>query len=170
MFRYTTKWPTTSVPLTLTVEQLETPLTTRALAKAVLSFDDLILVAAPGMGKTTTIFQVADAIMDIGTATAIIVPLGDWATEADAVLPAILGRPAFAGVSEADFRRVAAKPGVVILLDGWNEMDAAARERARVQIARLKAELPELGLVISTRQTGSRRSILRNPDFSPTSR
>ena len=40
----------------------------------------------------------------------------------------------------------------MLLLDGWNELDAAARERARVQITALKAELLELGLVISTRK------------------
>jgi hypothetical protein len=167
VFRNTNKWPATAVLLTLTVEKSEMPLTTRALAKAVLSLDDLILVAAPGMGKTTTIFQVAEAIMDIGAATAIIVPLGDWATEANSLLPSILQRPAFAGLSESEFRAVATKSGVVILLDGWNEMDATARERARVQIARLKAELPELGLVISTRRqaldvpmSGTRISLL----------
>src|SRR3546814_8131159 len=75
-----------------------------------------------------------------------------WATEGDALLVSILNRPAFNGISEQDFRAVAANPGVVLLLDGWNELDTAARERARVQIAALKAELPELGLVISTRK------------------
>jgi hypothetical protein len=78
--------------------------------------------------------------------------LGDWATEGDALLESILKRPCIQGISEQDFRTVATKPGVVLLLDGWNELDAAARERARVQITALKTELPELGLVISTRR------------------
>src|SRR5690606_12205180 len=82
----------------------------------------------------------------------LIVPLGDWATEGGALLASILKRPAFNGISEQDFRAVATKPGVVLRLAGWNELDAAARARARVQITALKAELPELGLVISTRK------------------
>jgi hypothetical protein len=104
------------------------------------------------MGKTTTFFQVAEGILETGSGTPLLVPLGDWATEGMGLLASILNRPAFQGFSETDFRAVAAKPGVVLLLDGWNELDTAARERARVQITQLKAELPELGLAISTRK------------------
>lgn len=131
---------------------MDEALSTRALANAVTKLDDLILVAAPGMGKTTTLFQVAEGVLEIGNGTPFIVPLGDWATEGDGLLVSILKRPAFNGITEQDFRAVATKPGVVLLLDGWNELGAAARERARVQISALKAELPELGLVISTRR------------------
>ena len=154
VFRRTPKWPGTNVTLTLTlkVKHVDEALTTRALANAVTTLDDLILVAAPGMGKTTTLFQVADGVLEVGNGTPLFVPLGDWATEGDALLVSILKRPAFNGISEHDFRTVATKPGVVLLLDGWNELDAAARERARVQITTLKAELPELGLIISTRR------------------
>ncbi|WP_229202691.1 NACHT domain-containing protein [Rhizobium rhizogenes] len=154
VFRRTPKWPGTNVALTLTlkVKHVNEALSTRALAIAVTTLDHLILVAAPGMGKTTTLFQIAEGVLEIGNCIPLIVPLGDWATEADALLVSILKRPAFNGISEQDFRAVAAKPGVVLLLDGWNELDAAARERARVQITALKTELPELGLVISTRR------------------
>jgi hypothetical protein len=41
---------------------------------------------------------------------------------------------------------------VILLLDGWNELDAAARKRAAAQVARLQAELPELSMLISTRK------------------
>lgn len=154
VFRRTPKWPGTNVALTLTlkVKHVDEALSTRALANAVTTLDDLILVAAPGMGKTTTLFQVADGVLEIGNGTPLIVPLGDWATEGEALLASILKRSAFNGIAEQDFRTAATKPGVVLLLDGWNELDAAARERARVQITALKAELPELGLVISTRR------------------
>lgn len=154
VFRRTPKWPGTNVALTLTlkVKHVDEALSTRALANAVTTLDDLILVAAPGMGKTTTLFQVANGVLEIGNGTPLVVPLGDWATESDTLLVSILKRPAFNGISEQDFRTVATKPGVVLLLDGWNELDAAARERARVQITALKTELPELGLVISTRR------------------
>jgi len=152
VFQRTEKWPRTTVVLTLKVEHVDAALSTRALANAVTRLDDLILVAPPGMGKTTTLFQVAAGVLEIGNGTPLIVPLGDWATEGDALLHSILKRPAFRGVTETDFRAVAAQHGVVLLLDGWNELDAAARDRARVQITNLKAELPELGLVISTRK------------------
>ena len=69
------------------------------------------------MGKTTTLFQVADGLLEIGSGTPLIVLLGDWATEGGALLASILKRPAFNGISEQDFRAVASKPGVVLLLD-----------------------------------------------------
>jgi hypothetical protein len=152
VFRQTAKWPSTSVPLTLEVDDFDEPVTTSALAGAVASLDDLILVAAPGMGKTTTLFQIAEGVLATGKGTPLIVPLGDWATEGATVLDSILKRPAFRGVSEEDIREAAAQPGVVLLLDGWNELHAQARSRARVQITALKAELPELGLIVSTRR------------------
>ena len=152
VFRHTAKWPATAVALTLKVDKIDESLSTRALANAVVSLDDLILVAAPGMGKTTTMFQVAEGVLETGNGAPLVVLLGEWATGGDALLSSVLKRPAFAGVSEAEFRAVGTKRGVIFLLDGWNELDAAARERARIQISNLKAELPELGFVISTRK------------------
>ncbi len=152
VFQRTAKWPATSVALTLKVEGVDEPVTTSALAGAVTAFDDLILVAPPGMGKTTTLFQIAEGVLAKGNGTPLIVPLGDWATEGATILHSIIGRPAFRGISEDDFRKTASQPGVVLLLDGWNELDVEARKRASVQVAKLKAELPELALVVSTRR------------------
>ena len=106
VFRRTARWPSTSVALTLKVDGLDHPATTAALATAVMSLDDLILVAAPGMGKTTTLFQVAEAVLANGAGTPLVVPLGDWGTERSTVLGSILNRPAFRDISEDDFRAV----------------------------------------------------------------
>jgi hypothetical protein len=80
LFRRTPKWPGTNVSLTLTlrVKHVDEALSTRAFANAVTMLDDLILVSAPGMGKTTTLFQVAEEVTEIGNCTPLIVPLGDW--------------------------------------------------------------------------------------------
>ncbi|KGT77322.1 hypothetical protein MA20_22275 [Bradyrhizobium japonicum] len=152
VFRQTSKWPRTSVALRLEVDGFDTPVTTDALARAVTSLDDLILVAGPGMGKTTTVFQVAEGILETSNGTPLVVMLNDWATESATILESILKRPAFKGILEDDLRRATAQPGVVLLLDGWNELDAESRKRARVQISTLKAGLPELGLVVSARK------------------
>jgi hypothetical protein len=152
VFRRTSRWPSTSVTLTLRIDGLDEPVTTSAMANAVTSLDDLILIAPPGMGKTTTLFQIAEGIVAVGSGSPLVVALGDWATERTSLLDSVLKRPAFRAISEGDLRAVAAKPGVVLLLDGWNELDSAARKRAVVQVETLKAELPELGLVISTRK------------------
>ncbi len=117
-----------------------------------MELDDLILVAAPGMGKTTTLFQIAEALLANDNASPIVVPLGDWSTEGSGLFETILKRPAFREISEDDLRAVAGKSGVVLLLDGWNELDPAARRRLSVQVKRLQAELPKLSFLISTRK------------------
>jgi alkylhydroperoxidase/carboxymuconolactone decarboxylase family protein YurZ len=152
VFRRTDKWPSTAIPLMLKVDGFSDPVNASALATALITLDDLILVAPPGMGKTTTLFQVAEAVLAKGNASPIIVPLGDWSTDGAPLLESVLKRPAFRAISEADLRTVAAKPGVILLLDAWNELDASSRKRLAAQIARLQAELPELSLLISTRQ------------------
>ena len=153
VFRETAKWPSTSVALRLEVDGFDTPVSTDAetLARLVTSLDDLILVAGPGMGKTTTVFQVAECVLNNG-GVPLVVLLNDWATERTGVLELILKRPAFRGTSEDDFSKAAAQPGIVLLLDGWNELDVEARRRARVQVTALKAELPALGLIVTTRK------------------
>jgi len=152
VFKRTSKWPPTLVALTLKVDGFSESVDTFALARAVTTLDDLILIAPPGMGKTTTLMQIADGLLAVGNGAPLVLPLGDWATENATVLDSILNRPAYREISEEDFRQAAAQPGLVLLLDGWNELDAESRKRARFQINTLKAELPALGLVISTRK------------------
>ena len=152
VFSRSEKWPSTAIALTLEVDGLRDPVSTSVLAIALTTLDDLIVVAPPGMGKTTTLFQIAEAMLAKGNASPIIMPLGDWSTDDATLLESVLKRHAFQGISEDDLRAVAAKPGVILLLDGWNELDVAARKRAAVQVTRLQAELPELSLLISTRK------------------
>jgi len=152
VFRRTVRWPASSIELALTIEGVNESVTTKSLARAVVSLDDLVLVAPPGMGKTTVLLQVAEGLLAEPTGIPIFVSLADWATEDRDLLVSILRRPSFRGISEEIFRAAAAEPGVVLLLDGWNELDTAARRRARVQLISLKAELPSLGIVISTRR------------------
>lgn len=66
-----------ALTLTLKVKHVDEALSTSTLAKAVTTLDDLMLVAAPGMGKTTTLFQIAEGVLEIGNCTPLIVPLGD---------------------------------------------------------------------------------------------
>jgi hypothetical protein len=152
IFRRTSRWPASSVELTVTIEGGNESTTTKSLATVVLSLDDLVLVAPPGMGKTTVMLQVAEGMLAAQVGVPIFVPLADWATAGKDLLTSILSRPSFRGISEDSLRAAAAERGVVLLLDGWNELDNAARKRVRVQLSSLKAELPKLGLVISTRR------------------
>lgn len=138
--------------LRLEVEGIDTSVATDALARTVTSLDDLILVAGPGMGKTTTMFQVAEGVLENTNGVPLVVLLNDWATEGTTILESILKRRSFKGITEGDFYKTAEQSGVILLLDGWNELDAEARKRARIQIETLKGALPELGLIVSARK------------------
>lgn len=152
VFGRSERWPSTDVALTVQMAELDKPVKTSALARALSELGDLVLVAPPGMGKTSTLLQVAEGLVAHGE-TPVFVPLADWATEKKTLLDSILGRVTFRGkITEDNFRAVAQKPGVYLLLDGWNELDGEARRRATAELKRLQAELPELGLFVSTRK------------------
>ena len=72
-------------------------MSTSALATALTTLDDLILVAPPGMGKTTTLFQIAEAVLANGNASPIVVPLGDWSTDGAPLLESVLEPPGVSG-------------------------------------------------------------------------
>ena len=152
IFQRSHKWPSTGVALMHEVDGLGEPVSTSALATVLTTLDDLIIIAPPGMGKTTTLFQVAKAVLESGNASPIVILLSEWSVDRTPLLEFILKRPAFKEVSENDFRTVAAKPGVILLLDGWNELDSIARDCMAAQVSRLQLELPELNLLISTRK------------------
>ena len=124
IFRQTVRWPPTSIELMLKVDGFDEPVMTRALAEAAVTLDNLVLVAPPGMGKTTTLFQIAEGVLARNVGGPIFVSLGDWATGNSTILASILQRRAFRGISENDFRAVAANrdSATVIKLAGRNTL------------------------------------------------
>ena len=153
-FRGSERWRSTAIARTLHIDELNESLDTSALARGISNLGDLILVAPPGMGKTTTLFQIAEAVLEANNGTPIVVPLGNWTADVASLLSAILRRPAFRAISDEDFRSAAAEPGVFLLLDGWNELDSQSRRRAAAEMERLQLELPALGFVVATREHG----------------
>ena len=149
--RLTARWPQSAVALTVSIAGMEESFSSFGLATAARELDDLIVVAAPGMGKTTTLLQVADGVLAGAGAIPIYLALADWATGHQSLIASILDRAAWRGTQETDLRAAALRGDIVLLLDGWNELDPAARARARTEIERLKAEMPALALIVSTR-------------------
>jgi len=123
-----------------------------ALANAIVAFNEIVLIAAPGTGKTTTLLQVAEAILSRGNSIAVFIPLSEWSSQSDSLLASIARRHAFLGNGEDHLRQQARQRRLVLLLDGWNELDSASRQRARSEIQRLQRDFPGLGIVISTRR------------------
>ena len=137
---------------TVDIEGLNESVDTSKLAKGLTTLGDLILVAPPGMGKTTTLLQIADAVLQGNYGSPIVVPLGNWAANGASLIDSILRRRAFRTISREDFQSAAAKPGVYLLLDGWNELDKVSQRRAAAEIEDLQRELPDLRLVVTARE------------------
>ena len=151
-FRRSNTWPATAISRTLRVDGVDEQISTTGVAEALATLDDLIIVAEPGMGKTTTVFQIAEAVLEKGYGSPIIVRLGDWSVDGSPLLESILNRSSFGEITEDHLRRIAANPEVILLLDGWNELDGESRRRATVELQRLEMELPHLSLLVATRK------------------
>lgn len=151
VFRRSNKWPQTNVSLMLEVKGQPEPVLTSALGQTLGTLDDLVIVAAPGTGKTSALFQLAEASVGAANGTPLVVSLSDWSTGGVTLIEAILRRPAFCGFTETNLRTVAEQPGVVFMFDSWNELGSDARRRARTEIQNLRAELPAATFIATTR-------------------
>ena len=135
----------------LEVKGQPAPVLASALGQTLGISEDLVIVAQPGTGKSSALFQLAEASVSAASGTPLVVSLSDWSTGGVSLIDAILRRPAFSGFTEADLRAVAAQPGVVFMFDSWNELGSDARRRARNEIQTLRAELPEATFIATTR-------------------
>jgi hypothetical protein len=151
VLRRSRKWPLTDVGLMLDVKGQPEPVSTTALGQALGTSDDLVIVAPPGTGKTSVLLQLAEACVGARSGTPLFVSLADWSTGNLSLLEAILRRPAFSGLTEANLRAVAEQPGIAFMFDSWNELGTEASRRARTEIENLRAELPAATFIATTR-------------------
>lgn len=149
------KWPRTNVSLMLEVKGQPEPVLANLLGQSLGIMDDLVIVAPPGTGKSSALFQLAEACVIAKSSTPLVVSLSDWSTDRLTLIEAILRRPAFSGFTEENLRAVAYQPGVVFMFDSWNELGGEARRRARTEIQRLRAELPAATFIATTRSETS---------------
>ena len=109
------------------------------------------IISPPGTGKTTTLIQLAEAIHNTNCEAAVFVPLGSWSNESCTLLESICRRNAFNNIKQHDLLQLASQDKLTLLLDGWNELDKAARKRAISEIENICRDHPLLKLVISSR-------------------
>jgi hypothetical protein len=154
VFKRMPGWPAHAVTLNLriTEEGSGRAFHVSGLAAAIGTFNEITVIAPPGTGKTTTLLQVADAVLSNVHSVAIFVPLGEWSAQAESLLQSIVRRPAYQGVAEQHLMLLAHHGQLVLALDGWNELDSESRRRAATEIQALRREFPKLGLIVSTRR------------------
>ena len=147
-------WPRHAIALNLRMTDSNSvrAFNVSGLAAAIEAFNEIVVMAPPGTGKTTTLLQVAEAILSQGNAVATFVPLGEWSSQSDSFFQSVVRRHAFVGTREEHLKLLAHHGRLVLVLDGWNELDAASRKRAGGEIRSLQREFPGLGIVVSTRR------------------
>lgn len=146
-------WPRHPIPLDLrlALEGATHALQPDSLAAFLEAVDDAALVAAPGTGKTTTMLQIAAAIIERRSSVATVILLAEWAVGGQTLLGYLAGQTGFRDLPQGHIELLAKNGRLVLLLDGWNELDDADRKRTRLQINELKRDYPELQFVVSSR-------------------
>lgn len=152
-FRRISAWPVHPIPLELRLaEGTESHSFTPETFAAVLeTYDDAALIAAPGSGKTTTMVQIATAITNRGASVATVILLAEWATGGEPFLRSLTQQAGFRDTPLAHIELLARSGRLILLLDGWNELDDNGRRRVRAQLNELKREFPDIQFVISSR-------------------
>lgn len=115
------------------------------------AFNEIVILSPPGTGKTTTLLQLAEAIIDKRGAVANFLPLDDWSAQSHSLFESILERQAFRPYRQDHLRLLAHTGELTLVLDGWNQLDGASRRRARNELEGLCRDFPKLGIVISSR-------------------
>lgn len=147
------KSPVDAIALGLRLIEAErvTPFEAAGLAAAIGTFNEIVVVAPPGMGKTTTLLQLVRSIATNESLVAAFIPLSEWSAQGQTLLQSIVRRVAFAGEREEHLKLLADAGRLVLCMDGWNELDTSSRRRLRSEIQGMQRDYPALGIVMSTR-------------------
>ena len=150
-------WPPHAISLNLRmVDEKHTKMfTASGLVSGLDVFDEVAVIAPPGTGKTTTLLQLVEAILENASFIAVFVPLNEWSTRTDAFFQSLVRRAAFRDATESQFERLALHGRLVLILDGWNELDKTSKRRVRTDIRLLRRDFPDIRLVVSSRYNNS---------------
>jgi hypothetical protein len=153
-FKREASWPRYAISLNLRMNngKVARAFHISAVAEANRAFNEIIVLAGPGTGKTTTLVQLAEAMLSHGEVVAAFVPLGEWSSQASSLLQSVTKRHSFANITERELSLLAEAGRLALILDGWNELDAASRKRATAEVKVLQREFTCLRLVVSTRK------------------
>jgi NACHT C-terminal Alpha/Beta 2 len=149
------EWPAHAIALSLSLRIADTQklaVTLDGVAKAIGVGDGVSLVSSPGTGKSTTLVQLSERILAAGQFVPLLVPLGEWSDRNEIFFDFVNRRNAFGAFRRQHFMQLAYHGRLVLLLDGWNELDPDSRTRAIRDLRALRRDYPLLGLVIGTRR------------------
>ncbi|KQK29564.1 hypothetical protein ARD30_16420 [Bosea thiooxidans] len=154
-FRGVKEWPPHTILLDMTLIRPNSEAEAVALSglvNALTTSESVNFVSPPGTGKTTTIVQLAESILSNSDMVPALVPLGEWSDRRDDFFSFVAQRNSFVAFRRQHFMQVAFHGRLVLLLDGWNELDPTARIAASRLVKALRRDFPLLSIVTSTRR------------------
>lgn len=147
-------WPKHSVELELKIEggtEIHR-LGQTHFAHVLASAQHIVLLSAPGTGKTTTLIQIARKMIEAGPVP-VFVPLDAWAESGKELFDWVSRRRSYETLSDAHLKFLADHGELALLLDGWNEVPESARRRLIKEVEELETQFPLLNIVMSSRKT-----------------
>jgi hypothetical protein len=145
--------PVRTLTLTLTLQRSAVPnLTLESVARLTALAEPVSIVSPGGTGKSTTVVQLAERMLAEDRQVPLLVPLGEWSDRQDDFFDFVLRRNAFGSFRRQHLMQLAYHGGLVLLLDGWNELTPEARLRATNDLTAMQRDYPQLGFVVSTRR------------------
>jgi hypothetical protein len=153
-YKRATLWSGESIELTLRLydDQSAPPFRISKLPLAVEVAPEVTIVAPPGTGKTTTLLQLAEHVLTAKSIVPLYFRLGDWSAGSSALLASLHQRSAFRDINQDDVLRLAERGRVLLLLDGWNELDPAARKRLRIELDQIRHDSADVRIIVTTRR------------------
>jgi hypothetical protein len=147
-------WSGDAVELTLRIEgDNEAPsFSISKLPLAVEVAPEVTIVAPPGTGKTTTLFQLAGHALNANSIVPLYFRLGDWSAGSTGLLASLYQRSAFKAITVGDISALAEHGRLLLLLDGWNELTPDGHKRLRVEIGQVRRDWPDVRIVATTRR------------------
>jgi hypothetical protein len=113
---------------------------------------EVTIIAPAGTGKTTTVLQLASHVLARNAIIPLFFRLGDWSTGSSGLLASARERHAFRAMTKDELDLLAERGRLLLLLDGWNEIDENGRKRLRVELDRIRGEFPDVRVVVTTRR------------------
>ncbi len=147
------QWARTQLELTLTLDETDAPpFSIGKLPPALEVAPEITLVAPPGTGKTTTALQLARHVLASNLFVPLYFRLNDTPAGSDGLLATVSRRTAFRSIVDDDLVALAERGRLLLVLDGWNELDAAARKLVRLDLGRIRRDWPHVRVVVTTRR------------------
>lgn len=147
-------WSSSPVELTLRLydDANASPFNISKLPLAIEVASEVTIIAPPGTGKTTTMLQLAEHVLTANSIVPLYFRLGDWSAGSSSLLASLHQRSAFKNISQGDVFRVAERGRILLLLDGWNELDPAKRKDLRIELEQIRRDCPYFQIVVTTRR------------------